>query len=205
VTADGRSAYVANFGDDSVVHYNIDPSTGGLSVKRLARTTTGSHPRRVAVAPDGKSLYVTSDNTINQYDIGTDGSLTAKSPATVANSASGSDFGIAIAKPTLSLRCLPCITSVNVTPAGNAGALITGHLGVVESVGIIVARFAHGRFVRVGRVPLGPHQKGRLRIKWNLRVAGHQLPKGRYLITLRAFDSHQRVIAVAHPIPLTIP
>ena len=203
VTPDGHDAYVANFGDNSVVRYAIDPSTGALSLRRLARTATGNHPRHMLIAPDGNSLYVASDNTINQYDIGTDGALTPKSPPTVA--AAPLTPGIALAKPTLSLRCLPCVTSVNVSLPRNAGALITGHLGVAESVGIIVARFAAGRFVRVGRVPLGRHRKGPLRILWNLRVTGPKLPKGRYQITLRAFDNHQRVIAVAHPIPLTIP
>src|SRR5207244_11453320 len=50
-----------------------------------------------AVSPDGQSVYVanTSGNSISQYDVKTDGTLSPKSPPTVAASPSPSG-GIAV-------------------------------------------------------------------------------------------------------------
>jgi hypothetical protein len=56
----------------------------------------------------------------------------------------------------------------------------------------------------VGRVPLGHHHSGRLKIRWNLKVNGHRLKKGRYQITLRALDSHGNLLGHTNPVILTI-
>jgi hypothetical protein len=70
-------------------------------------------------------------------------------------------------------------------------------------VGILVERVTgskrvHGRRVlrvrSVGRVPLGNHKSGRLRLRWSLRVKGKRLRHGRYRITLRALDRKHNVI-----------
>ena len=87
--------------------------------------------------------------------------------------------------------------NLKIVGQGN-GALIEGSLAQTNSVGILVQRIVrtkrvHGTRVlvlrAVGRVPLGHHHKGRLKIRWNLKVSGHLLKKGTYLITLRALDS----------------
>ena len=56
----------------------------------------GPTPRYAAISPDGKNLYSTNegDGTVSQFDIGSDGKLTAKTPATVAAGTSVS--GIAV-------------------------------------------------------------------------------------------------------------
>jgi hypothetical protein len=38
----------------------------------------------------------------------------------------------------------------------------------------------------VGTVPLGHHGKGRVKIRWNLSVAGHRLKAGSYALVLEA-------------------
>jgi hypothetical protein len=66
----------------------------------------------------------------------------------------------------------------------------------------------HGRKVpvlkRVGRVPLGKHHRGQVRIHWNLKVNGHRLGRGRYLITLRGFDSHHNLLGTTKPVIFTV-
>jgi hypothetical protein len=56
----------------------------------------------------------------------------------------------------------------------------------------------------VGRVPLGTHRRGRVRIRWNLRVNGRKLAKGRYLVTLRAFSKRHKVIALSQPTEIRV-
>jgi hypothetical protein len=51
----------------------------------------------------------------------------------------------------------------------------------------------------VGRVPLGKHHRGRVRIRWNLRVNGHKLSRGQYLIVQRAFDRHRVLLGTTKP------
>ena len=87
-------------------------------------------------------------------------------------------------------------------PQGN-GAAIQSSLGQSNNVGILVQRVVgtkrvHGKKVpvlrKVGRVPLGHHHKGRVKIHWDLKVNGHQLKAGQYAITLRALDKHRNVL-----------
>jgi 6-phosphogluconolactonase (cycloisomerase 2 family) len=81
-----RSAYVANYNDNTVSQYNLDAS-GALSAKSPATVATGFNPIGVAITPDGKSAYVTNSgsSTVSQYDIDSaTGALSANSPATVA-------------------------------------------------------------------------------------------------------------------------
>jgi len=56
----------------------------------------------------------------------------------------------------------------------------------------------------VGRVPLGHHHTGQLKIHWNLKVNGHRLAHGRYLITLRAFDRHRNLLGHTNSVILTV-
>jgi hypothetical protein len=102
----------------------------------------------------------------------------------------------------------------NLTIVGQGnGALIESSLAQSDSVGILVERILrtkrlHGKVVLVlrpvGRVPLGHHPTGRLHIRWNLKVNGHRLRKGKYVITLRAFDSHRNLLGRTHSVILTI-
>jgi 6-phosphogluconolactonase len=92
VTPDGKSAYVKDVG--AVLQYDIDPLTGALSPKSPASVPGGpasgtDDTTPIAVTPDGKSAYASSDSeaepVIFQYDIDpTTGRLSAKTPASVA-------------------------------------------------------------------------------------------------------------------------
>ena len=95
----------------------------------------------------------------------------------------------------------------------NGSVLISSSLRQSETVGILVQKIVgtkrvHGQLVLllrpVGRVPLGHHSRGRLRLHWDLKVNGHRLGRGRYLITLRAFDSHGNLLGTAKPVIFTV-
>ncbi len=87
------SAYVANYGDNSISQYTINPTTGALTPKSPAticavppQTTscTVSGPQSVAVEPSGKYVYVANSVAgISQFTIGPGGVLQPMNPATV--------------------------------------------------------------------------------------------------------------------------
>jgi WD40 repeat protein len=71
-----------------------------------------------------------------------------------------------------------------------------------SNVGILVQRIVghhrlFGRRVfklrKVGRVPFGHFHKGKHRVRWNLKVDGHKLRRGRYLVTPRALTRKGQV------------
>jgi len=72
-------------------------------------------------------------------------------------------------------------------------------------VGIVVDRQAGRHVKRIGRVPLGDQHKGRLRLRWNLKVNGKRLHSGRYRITLRALDKKGNVLGLSRPRTIRIP
>jgi hypothetical protein len=101
---------------------------------------------------------------------------------------------------------------VAVVPTGN-GADIDSTLNSGQTVGILVQRivgFKHVHGVKVpvlravGRVPLGHHHSGHLKIHWDLKVNGHRLGKGTYQILLRSLDRHRNVLGTTNPVTLTI-
>ena len=102
--------------------------------------------------------------------------------------------------------------TVSVTQTSN-GAVISSQLGQDDTVGILVHRIVrftriHGKRVPVlqtiGNVPLGHHRHGHLRIRWNLKVNGHRLGRGKYLITLRGFDQHHVLLGGTKPVIFTV-
>jgi hypothetical protein len=96
----------------------------------------------------------------------------------------------------------------------DGAAEITARLRQQNTVGILVQRVVgtrrvNGRRVprlkRVGRVPLGKHRAGRLKLHWNLRVNHKQLrPRARYLITLRALDRKGHVLGITKPVIIRV-
>jgi hypothetical protein len=92
--------------------------------------------------------------------------------------------------------------------------VISSNLAAPSSVGILVQRIVrakrvHGHRVlvvrNVGRVPLGRHRRGHLRLHWNLRVNHHRLARGKYVVTLRAVKgSKKTVLARAKPVIVSI-
>ncbi len=85
------SAYVANYQDNSVSQYTIDPG-GGQLVMGWDPASTGLNlsPDDMAISPDGKSAYVTNytSKTISQYHVDvSDGALKAMAPSAVVTDA----------------------------------------------------------------------------------------------------------------------
>jgi hypothetical protein len=90
-------------------------------------------------------------------------------------------------------------------------ATIVARLRHEYKVGIIVDRIkprSTGRSPRsterVGRVPLGTHPRSTLRLKWDLRVNGKPLKKGRYHVTLRALDRKGKVVGLSRAVTVRI-
>src|SRR2546426_11972220 len=75
-TAQAAGAYVANFLSDNVSQYAIGAG-GELSSLSPATVATGGGPVGVALTPDGKSAYVTNNDshfgafgvTVSQYNV----------------------------------------------------------------------------------------------------------------------------------------
>jgi 6-phosphogluconolactonase (cycloisomerase 2 family) len=86
---DGRSIYgVINTLPAQVAQLTVG-ADGMLTPKSPATVATGTTPWGAAVSPDGRSVWVATNNGVWQYDIGADGTLAAKSPATVASATGG--------------------------------------------------------------------------------------------------------------------
>jgi len=101
---------------------------------------------------------------------------------------------------------------LSLTPQGN-GVAINSSLGQSNNVGILVQRVirtkrVHGKKVlvlrKVGRVPLGLHHKGRVKIHWDLKVNGHLLKAGRYAVTLRALDKRRNVLGTTKTVVIAV-
>ncbi len=99
VSPNGRSVYVtdsgAGFGSQGEVsEYNV-ASGGALVPKNPATVPAGTNPLAVAVAPNGKSVYVTSlDEDVEQFNVGAGGSLTPKATPTIPAGASPDTIAI---------------------------------------------------------------------------------------------------------------
>ena len=86
------AAYVVDSGDSTIVQYTV-LSTGALVPDSPANVPTGENPSALALSRDGKSAYVTNELSstvgptyqanISQYNVGANGHLTPKVPATV--------------------------------------------------------------------------------------------------------------------------
>ena len=83
----GSFAYVANYFDNNVSVYTINPTTGALTAG--TPVASGLQPRSVTVDPSGRFAYVTnaSSNDVSVYTINhTTGALTAGTPVAAGNS-----------------------------------------------------------------------------------------------------------------------
>ena len=64
ISQDGRFVYVSNRGDNSVVVYAIDPSTGGLNWRERV-DSLGKNPRNITIDPSGRYLFAANQNSDN--------------------------------------------------------------------------------------------------------------------------------------------
>jgi DNA-binding beta-propeller fold protein YncE len=100
ISPDGHSVYVANYtggeGPGSVSQYDVGAG-GLLSPKSPPTVPSALKPQRIAMSPDGRSVYVTGgevNGRVSQYDVGAGGTLSAKTPAQVL--AGAEPVGIAL-------------------------------------------------------------------------------------------------------------
>lgn len=100
VAPGGRYAYVSNYDDGTISQYAIG-SDGALAPLSPATVPAGLHPRGIAIHPSGQYAYVTNrgdgttmNDTLLQYTVGSDGKLTAMTPATVPTG--GTPYAVAV-------------------------------------------------------------------------------------------------------------
>ena len=96
ISADGKSAYVANQNQNTLALFSRSTTTGLLTAMSPA-TIYSDSPTAITISPDGKSVYAPNytGGTLSQYSRDTTtGALTAMSPATVATG--GARGGVAI-------------------------------------------------------------------------------------------------------------
>lgn len=79
--------YVANLRSGTVSQFGLD-EVGALSPLVPPTVAAGDFPNKLAVSPDGQSVYVVMRNEVAQYDVGDDGLLSPKDSPTVATGGS---------------------------------------------------------------------------------------------------------------------
>lgn len=92
LSPDGKYAYVSNHGNlvtggMTISQYAVDASTGALTPLSPATVTTAfAAPAGIAVDPTSSYAYLSNniDDSVSEYGIGTDGTLSSLSPASVA-------------------------------------------------------------------------------------------------------------------------
>jgi DNA-binding beta-propeller fold protein YncE len=112
----GKSAYVAATGANTIWQYSINLATGKLTPKSPAKVAGGA-PHDLAVAPDGKNLYVVGDAIIAQYAI---------SPRTGALSA----------RPVSTARTVPVPEAIALSPDGKNAYVTSEHKGALSQFAI---------------------------------------------------------------------
>jgi DNA-binding beta-propeller fold protein YncE len=83
ITPNGKSLYVAT---GPVWQYSINPSTGKLTPKSPATIAVPGYAHDLAIAPDGKNVYVVTvaNNTVSQYRINPSTGALSSKPASTA-------------------------------------------------------------------------------------------------------------------------
>jgi YVTN family beta-propeller protein len=172
VSPDGGSAYVTNAGTveaggGSVSQYDVGVD-GGLSFKRPGSVSAGRNPEGVGISPDGASVYVADRGAPNipgalyQFDVASDGTLSAKDPAWVA--AGQSPTGVAVS-PAFATAAADVLT-------GTAGDDVICGLGGSDTIsGLLGADALYGD--RCGALASRDGRRPRSRGR-----AGHDLLRG---------------------------
>lgn len=91
------SVYVVNGSSSFISQYDANSSTGALTPKTPATAPTISGRRSIVITPDGRHVYVMgTTGLIEMFDVGSNGTLAAHTPATAASGIAGSatDFAV---------------------------------------------------------------------------------------------------------------
>ena len=152
------------------------------------------------LALDNEIGRITPSGTITKLEIPTSDSL----PNEITAGPDGNLWFTEGQRDQIGVVCIVLACRTHIILQGPGLALLTTTLDRAVRIGILVQRIVGTKLIRIGRAPLGLHPEGRRRIRWDLRVNGHKLGKGRYVITLRALDNHEHVIARALPVSIDI-
>ncbi|MGA9859294.1 MAG: beta-propeller fold lactonase family protein [Solirubrobacteraceae bacterium] len=99
VSPDGKNVYVVDrnggIAAGAVLQYDVG-SGGVLLPKTPASVTAGLNADGIAMGPDGKSVYVSNNQSsdVSQYDVGSGGALSPKTPATIAAGLGAAGVGV---------------------------------------------------------------------------------------------------------------
>ena len=170
--------------DESVFAAGFDPSAG---------------PWQITRGPDGNLWFTDSTNTAARIGRITPRAWSPSSPRASASRHTGSRRSaassgsprtnkVATASDGWSSVTRGCAKAKSTRVGG--GEQLSSSLRQPSDIGFLVQRIEAGNRVKVGRYPLlNHHPEGRLLLRWDLKVDGHKLPNGRYMITLRALDA----------------
>ena len=91
VTNDGRYAFTANAGSDSISTFSVDTDGALTLVFAQAAHSTGAHTTDLALSENSRYLYANDGVThmISAFRVGADGSLTRLPGVTIPAGASG--------------------------------------------------------------------------------------------------------------------
>jgi len=178
---------------------NVDTVNGSITIERNATVQkVESVNGGISLAADVKAASV---ETVN-------GTLKLAASAQVSGSVSAVNGSAQLAKGADIKGQLSNVNGkMNIDAAHVGGGLKTVNGDILVGAdsrvegGILVEK-PNGQ--RVGRVPLGLHAKGRTHIRWDLKVGGKRLKKGRYKVTLRALDSHKNVLGLTKPVTISV-
>jgi 6-phosphogluconolactonase (cycloisomerase 2 family) len=172
-------------GEGSISQYRVG-SGGKLVPLSPATIPAGSAPTDVAVSPDGRSVYVTNPGpvprdaagTVSQYDVGTDGRLTPKTPTGVpAGVGSGA---LAVSSDGKSLYVTNSADdTISQYDIGATGRLSPKTPATVDAVGgpRNVAINPNGTGVYVGATPPGSPAAGGNLYQYDVDARGRLSPK----------------------------
>jgi 6-phosphogluconolactonase (cycloisomerase 2 family) len=75
--ATGAFVYVANSASTNLSQFQVDTTTGSLTVLTTSTAGTGTNPESIVVDPDAKFLFVINEqsNSITEFTINTNGTL----------------------------------------------------------------------------------------------------------------------------------
>ena len=91
LSPDGRFLYATGRGSNTIAWLPVSPIDGTLGAALGSIPTGGGQPNRLTLTPDGKHAYVANQrasdgNTITQFAVAADGSLSTLTPATIPSS-----------------------------------------------------------------------------------------------------------------------
>lgn len=151
ISPDGQSLYLSDL-SSKVRQFSI--GAGGLLTPKAPPFVSlpGSSGGRIAISPDGGSLYAPTDTKITQLDIGAGGLLSLKSPATV--SAPASVLSAAVSPDGHSVYAVG-VSVVAQYDVGAGGVLTPKTPPTVPGGGIWVSVRPDGRSVYIGALSAG--------------------------------------------------